>query len=64
VTKTQETEKEELYISEEFAGEIEKYAKLEGLSPQEFIKQVVKDRFEKLKQIYPDKPLSIKKNKN
>jgi hypothetical protein len=55
MSNIEQTEKEEPHITEEFAAEIEKYAKLEGQSPEAFIEQVVKDRFEKLKKIYPDK---------
>ena len=50
-----QTEKEEFCISKEFSKEIEKYAKLEGLSPKEFIEQAARNYPEKLKQLYPDK---------
>ncbi len=49
-----ENEKEEPEISKEFSLEIEKYAKLEGLSPEEFTQQTIKDRLEKLKNLYPN----------
>lgn len=56
MSKTHQPEKEEPHISEEFSTEIEKYAKLEGISPEKFIHLSAKDRLEKLKKIYPDKP--------
>jgi hypothetical protein len=42
-------------MSPEFAAEIEKYAKLEGLSTAEFIEKTTKEHFEKVKKLYPDK---------
>src|SRR5665647_339235 len=49
-----ELEKEEPCISKEFSKEIEKYAKLEGISPEKCIQRALKDRFERLQEIYPD----------
>jgi hypothetical protein len=54
-------EKEEPGISKEFSLEIEKYAKLEGVTSEELIQQATKDRLEKLKQIYPDKTETVNK---
>ena len=49
-----QTEKEEPYISDAFYKEIEKHAKLDGLSVKEFMEQAAKSFLERLKQIYPD----------
>jgi hypothetical protein len=55
MSNIEQTEKEEPHITEEFAAEIEKYAKLEGLSPKELLEQAARNYLKKLKQIYPDK---------